>query len=853
MKILMTQPKFHSARNPMFRSQFSEDIFDHKYAHNTCETMSDLANVLVEDVCQDKLSKEDKDQLKEYVRDLKFIPGGRYLYYAGRKNKFFNNCLSSDTRVQTDKGMVALGEHEGETLNVLSPVDGRYYPAVIHNHGKQKLQKITFASVKGHQRETQTVRATRNHHWILSSGEDTYDLRVGDVVPANTYAAGEDDLGFCHGYVYGDGTSKGQLRLCSDRDKKYVNYLGQFGTVTYPPFAKGDPMLYFKQKIDWKNLPSEEESPAYIASFIKGWLAADGSETAGCKLGCVSKEAIEWFREHAVYAGVVITGQLRSQIRDVTIGEYEYKNHELFIQNYAYGSSYSGFKVINIEEDSEEEVFCPSEPVHQQIVIDHNIHTQNCFLLKAEEDTREDWAELSKKVESCLMTGGGIGVDYSIYREKNKLLSSTGGLSSGPIPKMSMTNEIGRNVMQGGSRRSAMYASLNWKHGDIEDFLKVKNWYDMPVGKTGQSFGQVREDDFNFPCPLDMTNISVNYDTEWIMNYMNTGKTGSVFKENVKQALKTGEPGFSFNFFDKENETLRNACTEVTSEDDSDVCNLGSVNLGRIDSVQELKDVVELGIKFLMLGTLRAQLPYEKVDAVREKNRRLGLGLMGVHEWLLKKGYKYEVVPELHQWLSVYKGHSDNVSRSFSSDLDISCPVANRAIAPTGSIGILGGTSTGIEPIFAVSYKRRYLKGGTRWHYQYVVDSAAQELIDLYGVDPESIESALDLAEDYERRIKFQADVQDYVDMSISSTINLPTWGSKLNNEDTVEDFTNVLASYSRRLRGFTVYPNGSRGGQPLTSVPYSEAVDKLGEEFEEGIETHDICEITNHGGSCGV
>ena len=145
------------------------------------------------------------------------------------------------------------------------------------------------------------------------------------------------------------------------------------------------------------------------------------------------------------------------------------------------------------------------------------------------------------------------------------------------------------------------------------------------------------------------------------------------------------------------------------------------------------------------------------------------------------------------------------------------------------------------------------MKGGTRWHYQYVVDSAAQELIDLYGVDPEKIESALDLADDYKRRIKFQADVQDYVDMSISSTINLPAWGSKLNNEDTVEDFTNTLASYAHRLRGFTVYPDSCRGGQPLTNVPYSEAVDKLGEEFEEGVETHDICDITGHGGSCGV
>tara|TARA_R100000963_G_C4638599_1_gene102372 strand:- start:610 stop:1833 length:1224 start_codon:yes stop_codon:yes gene_type:complete len=407
--------------------------------------------------------------------------------------------------------------------------------------------------------------------------------------------------------------------------------------------------------------------------------------------------------------------------------------------------------------------------------------------------------------------------------------------------------------MQGGSRRSAIYASLNWKHPDIHKFLSSKNWYDMPVGSTGYTVGQIKEQDFNFPAPLDMTNVSVNYDTEWLLNYWNTGDVGDVFRNNVKQALSTAEPGFSFNFFDKEKETLRNACTEVTSEDDSDVCNLGSINLGRIDTISEFKDIVQLATKFLICGTLKAKLPYQKVYSVREKNRRLGLGLMGMHEWLIKRNYKYEVTPELHQWLSVYRGVSDKKSKSFADKLGVSTPVANRAIAPTGSIGILAGTSTGVEPIFAVAYKRRYLKGGTRWHYQYVVDSAAQELIDLYGTSPDKIESALDLAEDYKRRIKFQADVQDYVDMSISSTINLPSWGSKLNNPDTVEDFTDTLASYVHRLRGFTVYPDSCRGGQPLTNVPYEEALNKLGEEFEESLETHDICDITGHGGSCGV
>ena len=477
----------------------------------------------------------------------------------------------------------------------------------------------------------------------------------------------------------------------------------------------------------------------------------------------------------------------------------------------------------------------------------------NCYLLRAEEDTREDWANLSWKAESCLMTGGGIGVDYSVYRSAGSPIHQTGGQASGPVPKMNMINEIGRRVMQGGSRRSAIYASLNWQHGDVWEFLKAKDWQNMPVGNTGKSLWDIKQDDFNYPAPLDMTNISVNYDTDWLMQYYATGDPGAVFKENVAQALKTAEPGMSFNFFDKNDETLRNACTEVTSADDSDVCNLGSINLGRIDNIHEFGAVVELATKFLICGTLKAKLPYGKVYEVREKNRRLGLGLMGIHEWLIKRGHRYEVVPELHQWLSVYKGVSDAHSRDTANRLSVSVPVANRAIAPTGSIGILAGTSTGVEPIFAVAYKRRYLKGQNRWVYQYVVDSAAQELIDRYGVDPDKVESAIDLADDYERRMKFQADVQDYVDMSISSTINLPAWGSKLNNESTVDDFANTLARYAPRLRGFTVYPDGSRGGQPLTSVPYSEAVHKLGEEFDEAIETHDICDISGSGGTCGV
>lgn len=473
----------------------------------------------------------------------------------------------------------------------------------------------------------------------------------------------------------------------------------------------------------------------------------------------------------------------------------------------------------------------------------------NCYLLRSDEDSREDWANLSWKAESCLLTGGGIGNDYSVYRDSKQTIRRTGGRASGPIPKMFMVNELGRNVMQGGSRRSAIYASLNWQHGDIERFLTAKDWHNMPIGSTGKTLWDLKQEDFNFPAPLDMTNISVNYDTAWIENYFKTGEVGEVFLKNVEQALRSGEPGFSFNFWDKENETLRNACTEVTSEDDSDVCNLGSVNLARIEDIEEFAHVVELGTIFLLCGTLEAQLPYDKVYQVREKNRRLGLGLMGVHEWLIRRGHRYEVTPELHQWLEIYRGVSNATAKKASETLGVSTPKACRAIAPTGTISMLAGTTSGIEPLYAVAYKRRYLVNGNKWRYQYAVDNIAHELVNE-GLDPDKIESAIDLAEDYERRIKFQADVQDYVDMSISSTINLPTFDKQ---NFSSKEFASVLAKYSSRLRGFTCYPDGARGGQPLTRVDYADAVERLGEEYDEHVEVNDMCDISGKGGSCGA
>ena len=455
----------------------------------------------------------------------------------------------------------------------------------------------------------------------------------------------------------------------------------------------------------------------------------------------------------------------------------------------------------------------------------------NCMSLAVERDDREAWGELLHRVSDCLMSGGGIGVNYDVIRGRGRTLKRTGGVCSGPIPLMNSVNEVGRNVIQGGSRRSAILASLGWKHDDIYEFIHAKDW--------SEEMKQLKAKDFNFPLPLDMTNISVNFDTEFInlVKCQDRSREFAVpqpWHDVVTQMCKTGEPGMCFNFYENEKEVLRNACTEFTSEDDSDVCNLGSINLGNISSVDELKDVVNLASKFLVCGTMRGEVPYAKVKEVRDRNRKIGLGLMGIHEWLLKRNYQYEVNDELRTWLEVYKSESERAANEHCDRFYLSHPKKYRAIAPAGTLSILASTSSGIEPLFAVAYKRRYLVDGTKWKYQYVVDSTAKRLIEEYGISSEKIETSYSLAASPERRIQFQSGVQDYVDMGISSTINLPEWGSELNNEDTVRVLSDTILRYAPRLRGITCFPSGSRGFQPLTEVPYEEAVQNAGIVFAE-------------------
>ena len=163
----------------------------------------------------------------------------------------------------------------------------------------------------------------------------------------------------------------------------------------------------------------------------------------------------------------------------------------------------------------------------------------------------------------------------------------------------------------------------------------------------------------------------------------------------------------------------------------------------------------------------------------------------------------------------IYRGVSNKVGDEFCDKLGISRPVAERAIAPTGTIGILAGTSTGIEPIFAVALKRRYLREGTKWHYQYVIDSAAQELIDVTGWTPTRSRTPWTWPRTGTTH-QVPGGRSGFVDQSISSHDQPAQVGQPLNNPDTVKGFALTLAKYAPQLRGFTCYPDGAAAGSPL-------------------------------------
>ena len=485
--------------------------------------------------------------------------------------------------------------------------------------------------------------------------------------------------------------------------------------------------------------------------------------------------------------------------------------------------------------------------------------TQNCLLLRAT-DSREGWADLSWKAEMSLLTGAGIGGYYGDVRHRGAPVGRTGGTASGPVPKMIAVNELGRAAVQGGDRRSAIWAGLLWSHPDIFDFMAVKDWPEY--------LRKAKEQDPSIPAPMDMTNISVCLDDEFFhcfadeewpyeervrfqqeRGFDGRAPDGShwhewaqrVYWTAIEKMTTTGEPGFSVDLGDKRDEKLRNACTEITSADDSDVCNLGGLNLAGFETPRDFGRAVRLGTLFLTAGTVYSDLPYDKVAEVREKNRRLGLDLLGIHEFCLRHGVRYGT-DDSFDVLEPYMREYDRAleyAHEWQNEAGLSLSVAATAGSPTGTRGIVAETTTSWEPVFAVAYMRDVITSkaherDTRDRH-YVVDPTVARLIKqghLRRSDP--VEDSYSLAEDYERRFRMQAYAQSHTDHAISMTINLPHVMT-----DTTErrSFGETLYRYLPRLRGITVYPNGARAGQPITRVPLDEALAATNLTFEDEAE----------------
>lgn len=768
--------------NKTFRTEFSESIFNYKYKHENANTWQELSKTLIEDVCKDYLSQEEKNELVEMHSNMEFIAGGRYLYYAGRDNKYFNNCyllkseedsredwanlswkaesclmtgggIGNDYSIYRAKGAkinktggIASGAISkmkmineigrevmqggsrrclaGNTLILtkegIKPIseitnndevishDGKYHKVIAQELvGVKPVVKIITSCG--------SVVCTSEHRWLIEQNWlETNQLEIGDSLSLPLYEIDgtetklpswnyikpkmsttckditipilDTGIAWLFGQIHGDG---------------YVRLNGGKGDVSVA--------VAFNDGEDHKNFAAEQlQKFGTNVKITKG----DGNFW---KIGTESKQLasymIQFKQPNSSISVPDFILQGTKSIRAAYIAglmdaDGGAKNRPILIASSIYLSYLEEIKVILSSLGIRSRVYLNREEVGTWKKLYHLTLQTNEDCIKFNEIVGK-FSFKCKKDNIIRKRERGLVKD----RFKAEILEivELGEEEVYDIQVADTESFIANGFI---SHNSAIYASLNWLHADAGEFLHCKDWYSMPIAgaydETGRNLtiGELKEKDFNYPAPLDMTNISLNYDNKFLEEiygksfnellniYKESGKNAIfnlpvvkipiTFLENCRQALKTGEPGFSFNFFEKVLETLRNACTEVTSEDDSDVCNLASINLSKIKTKARMTRVCYLVSKFLLCGTMVAQLPYQKVYEVRVKNRRLGLGLMGVHEWLLQRGYKYEVTPELHEWLKEYKEQSEIGANELAEKLSINKPIAYRAIAPTG-------------------------------------------------------------------------------------------------------------------------------------------------------------------------